>query len=282
MGVLYVVATPIGNLEDISPRALRTLREASLIAAEDTRRTRNLLRHFEIDTPLVSYHAHSPRNRREAILTALAAGDVALVSDAGTPGISDPGDDLVAAAHEAGFAVSPIPGPAAAATAVSASGLVPGPFVFAGFPPRKGAERRHALADLAATGMPVVFFEAANRTAETLSDLATVFGDRPALVARELTKMHEEIRRGRLRELAAWAAVNPPRGEIVIVVGGVAAEPATRIDDGAIVRLVAERRREGLSLSAAAREVAAEIGRPRSDVYDLARRAAMNEAEAID
>jgi 16S rRNA (cytidine1402-2'-O)-methyltransferase len=280
MGVLYVVATPIGNLEDISPRALRTLREASLIAAEDTRRTRNLLRHFGIDTPLVSYHAHSPRGRREAILTALAVGDVALVSDAGTPGVSDPGDDLVAAAHAAGFAVSPIPGPSAAAAAVSASGLVPGPFIFAGFPPRKGGERRRTLADLAAAGMPAVFFEAANRMAETLVDLAAAFGDRPALVARELTKMHEEVRRGRLRELAEWAAAHPPRGEIVIVVGGGAAEVVSEIDDATIARMVAERRREGLSLSAAAREVAAEIGRPRSEVYDLARRASGDASES--
>jgi 16S rRNA (cytidine1402-2'-O)-methyltransferase len=279
MGVLYVVATPIGNLEDITPRALRTLREASLIAAEDTRHTRNLLRHFAIDTPLVSYHAHSRRSRREAILAALASGDVALVSDAGTPGISDPGNDLVAAAHAAGFRVSPIPGPSAAAAAVSASGLVPGPYIFAGFPPRKGRERMRFLTELAASGMPVVLFEAANRAAATLADLAATFGDRPALAARELTKLHEEARRGSLRELADWAATSSLRGELAIVVGAAAPEASADIDDATIVRMVAERRRQGMALSAAARAVAAETGRTRSDVYEVARQFQINETD---
>jgi 16S rRNA (cytidine1402-2'-O)-methyltransferase len=273
MGVLFVVATPIGNLEDISPRALRTLRDASLIAAEDTRRTRNMLRHFGIDTPLASYHAHSPVRRRETILAALAEGDVALVSDAGTPGVSDPGADLVAAALAAGHQVSPIPGPSAVAAAVSASGLVTGPYVFAGFPPRKGADRGRFLAGLAASGMPVVLFEAANRTATTLADLAAAFGDRPGVVARELTKLHEEIRPGTLGELARRAAAIEPRGEVVIVVGGASPESTRDVDDEEIVRMVAARRREGMSLSAAAREVAAETGRSRSEVYDLERRA---------
>jgi 16S rRNA (cytidine1402-2'-O)-methyltransferase len=278
-GTLYVVATPIGNLEDISPRALGVLSQVALIAAEDTRRTRNLLRHFGIETPLVSYHAHSPERRRAAILDSLANGDVALVSDAGTPGVSDPGNDLVDAAHRAGFPVSPIPGPSSAVAAVSASGLVPGPFIFAGFPPRKGVERQRSLTSLAATGMPLVFFEAANRLAGTLGDLADAFGDRPASVARELTKLHEETRRGTLRELAVWAAGAAPRGEVAIVVGGGTPEQVAPVDDEAVVQMVAERRRDGASLSAAAREVAAKTGRVRSEVYDLVRKRADAEGE---
>lgn len=272
MGILYLVATPIGNLEDITLRALRILREVRVIAAEDTRHTAGLLRHYDIKTPLLSYHAFNARARRDRLLAELAQGDVALVSDAGTPGISDPGHDLVVAAIEAGYPVSAIPGPSSLLAAVTTSGLVEGPFIFLGFIARKGAERATALGKAAATGLPIVLFEASNRLADSLSQLVTTLGDRPAAVAREITKLHEEVRRGSLSELAEWAASAPPRGEIVIVIGGQDAaqsnETMTSDDETVLRSLLAA----GLSVSQAAREAASVTGRSRSELYDLARR----------
>ncbi len=268
MGTLYLVATPIGNLDDITARALRVLREVSLIAAEDTRHTGRLLAHFEIRTPTLSYHAHNERGRRERLLAALGRGDVAVVTDAGSPGISDPGRDLVDAALAAGHAVSPVPGPSALIAAVSVSGLVPGPFVALGFLPRRGAGRAAAVGRAGATGYPVVLFEAPGRLAATLTDLAAALGDREAVVCRELTKMHEELRRGRLASLAAHYAVNPARGEIVVVVG--AAEAVAVAGDDA-ARVLTGLLRGGLGPSQAAREGAAVTGLPRSELYALAR-----------
>jgi 16S rRNA (cytidine1402-2'-O)-methyltransferase len=270
MGTLYLVATPIGNLEDVSARALRVLREVSLIAAEDTRHTGRLLAHFGIKSPMLSYHAFNERARRDRLLAALADGDVALVSDAGTPGIADPGADLVAAAAAAGYMVSPVPGPSSLVAAVAASGLVDGPFVALGFVPRKGEERRRLLARTAATGFAVVLFEAPGRLATTLRDLATALGDRPAVIARELTKLHEELRRGSLTDLAEAAEASGVRGEIVIVVGRGPEDAPSDAHDAAAV--VAGLLRSGLAPSAAAREAARITGRPRSELYDLARR----------
>ena len=269
MGTLFVVATPIGNLEDITLRALRVLREVGTVAAEDTRHTRRLLTHFGIGTPLVAFHAHSGPARLEHVLRLLATGDVALVTDAGTPAVSDPGQALVDAALAAGHVVSPIPGPSALTAAVSASGLVPGPFVFAGFLPRKPGERRRQLAALAATGLPLVVYEAGNRAASTLADLAEATGGRQAALCRELTKVHEEIRRAALPDLATSAAASEPRGELVIVVAGgkPAAEPWS---DDRVAALVAELRATGLSRSATAKEVAARAGVDRSEAYRLA------------
>ena len=265
MGVLYLVATPIGNREDITARALRILREVPLIAAEDTRHTRSLLKHFGISTPLVSYHEHNERARRDDLLDALAAGDVALVSDAGTPALSDPGYDLVRAAVAAGHPVTPVPGPTAAIAALTASGLVPGAFLMFGFLPRRGQERQTALARAAMAGVPVVVFEAPPRLAATLIDLAEALGDREAAVARELTKLHEEIVRGRLRELADRFQT-PPRGEVVIVVG----EPIeTRTADVEAEEVLQRLVESGLSPSRAAREAAAMTGRPRSELYSI-------------
>ena len=268
MGILYLVATPIGNLEDVSARALRVLREVSLIAAEDTRHTGRLLAHFGIDAPLLSVHAHNERGRRDRVLAALADGDVALVSDAGTPAISDPGQDLVAAVAGAGFRVSPVPGPSAVTAAVSASGLVAGPFVVLGFLPRRGAERAAAMARAGATGYPVVLFEAPGRLAATLADLRRGFGDREAAVCRELTKLHEEIGRGRLSELAERYGTTAVRGEVVVVVGGGTAGSGAVEDD--VIRLLTEMLRAGLGPSQAAREAAAATGLPRSTLYELA------------
>ncbi len=267
MGTLFVVATPIGNLEDASPRVLRALREASLIAAEDTRHTGKLLRHFGIDTPTISYHAHNERARRERLLSALADGDVALVTDAGTPGVSDPGNDLVQAALAAGYPVSPVPGPSSAVAAVSASGLVPGPFVMLGFLPRERAPRRALLARAAGPGFPMVLFEAPGRVAATLREVLDALGDRPAVLARELTKLHEEVRPGTLSSLAETLAAEPPRGEVVLVVAG-ADDDAVAEDPASVV---AGLRRAGLGVSEAAREAARLTGLPKSELYGLAR-----------
>ncbi|MEO7003440.1 MAG: 16S rRNA (cytidine(1402)-2'-O)-methyltransferase, partial [Ktedonobacterales bacterium] len=178
MGTLYLVATPIGNLEDITLRALRVLREVSLIAAEDTRHTRKLLTHFAIATPTISYHEHSPHERVERLLAALADGDVAVVSDAGTPVISDPGQDLVRAALAAGYTVTPIPGPVAAITALIASGLPPNSFTYLGFLPRRSRERRQALAPFVSAPQTLVLYEAPHRLLECLDDLRATLGDR--------------------------------------------------------------------------------------------------------
>lgn len=270
MSTLYVVATPIGNLTDMSARAVQTLRDVKLIAAEDTRHSRRLLSHFEIRTPLISYHQHNQSARRSRILKALEEGDVALISDAGTPAISDPGADLVAAAHAAGHRVSPVPGPSALAAAVSASGLIEGPFVSLGFLPRRSVERHLLVARTAAFGMPVVLFESANRVAATLSDLSEAFGDRPAVVLREMSKVHEEVRTGTLITLREWADDARLLGELVIVVAGL--EQASESEDDAVV-VLQTLRKAGLSASQAAREAAVLTGRPRSELYELARKA---------
>ena len=268
MGTLYVVSTPIGNLEDMTPRAVRVLREVSLIAAEDTRHTRGLLNHFGIQTRLLSYHEHNERARRDELLRALDQGDVALVSDAGTPAISDPGAALVQAAREAGHAVSPVPGPSALTAAVAAAGLVTGPFTMLGFLPRKQAARREMVARAGAPGWPVVLFEAANRVGATLRDLAAAWGDRPAVVMRELTKLHEESIAGTLSELAQHFASQDPRGEVVIVVGEGIDAGDEAIDAADVLRQMA---RTGLSPSQAAREASRVTGLPRSELYALAR-----------
>jgi len=220
-GRLLVVSTPIGNLGDLSPRAREALAGADVVACEDTRHTGLLLSRLGIKARLVSLHEHNERARLPALLGALAEGrTVALVSDAGTPLVSDPGFLLVREAVACGAVVEAIPGPSALLAALVVSGLPPLPFTFAGFPPPKGGKRRTFFSRLAALGHTVVFYESPHRLAASLADAAATFGDRPAVVARELTKLHEEIRRGTLGELAAaFAADEKQRGEIVIVVG---------------------------------------------------------------
>jgi 16S rRNA (cytidine1402-2'-O)-methyltransferase len=269
LGTLFVVSTPIGNLEDMTPRAVRVLSEVGLIAAEDTRHTRGLLNHFGIKTPLLSYHEHNERARRDALLNALRDGDVALVSDAGTPAISDPGAALVAAARAAGHPVSPVPGASAVTAAVAAAGLVTGPFLALGFLPRQAAERRNLLARVGATGFPAVIFEAPNRVAATLRDLASAWGDRPVVVMRELTKVHEESIAGTLAELANRLADQQPRGEVVIVVAG--SKEGEAIGEADAADLLRQMANAGLSPSQAAREAAVVTGLPRSELYALAR-----------
>ena len=266
MGTLYVVATPIGNLEDFSPRAARVLREVALIAAEDTRHSRRLLAHFGIDTPTVSYHEHNQRARRGRILEALATSDVALITDAGTPAISDPGADLVTAALAAGYRVSPVPGPSALAAAVSASGLIDGPFFVLGFLPKVRGERQRLVARAATSEFPLVVFESAQRLERTLRELVEILGDRPVVMLRELTKIHEEVRTSSLSALQQWAGNSTPRGEIALVIATADDDPGNG-DAEAVVRML---RQSGLSASQAAREAASITGLPRSELYKLA------------
>jgi 16S rRNA (cytidine1402-2'-O)-methyltransferase len=267
LGTLYVVATPIGNLEDLSPRAVRVLRDVALIAAEDTRHSRRLLTQFAIDTPTVSYHEHNQRARRHLLLEALKSGDVALITDAGTPAISDPGADLVTTALAAGHRVSPIPGASAVAAAVSASGLVEGPFLTLGFLPRERGERLPLVARAATTGFPLVLFESAQRLGRTLQDLVEILGDRPVVMSRELTKIHEEVRASSLSALRDWAADSEPRGEIALVIAAAPEAATSESDAEAVVRTLRE---SGLSASQTAREAAGITGLPRSELYKLA------------
>jgi 16S rRNA (cytidine1402-2'-O)-methyltransferase len=264
-GAVYVVATPIGNLDDLSPRAVRVLREAELIACEDTRHTAVLCQRFEIATPRVSLHAHNEAKRIPELLARLAAGArIALVSDAGTPLVSDPGERFVRAALEAGAAVVPVPGPSALLAALVASGFATRPFAFAGFLPRKGAERARELESLARFPGTLVLYEAPNRAAKTLADLRAALGPRRAVLARELTKRHETVTRGVLGELE----LDDPRGELTIVVEGPSESPAS--DSHADEEIAAELEKllaAGTSARDAARALAERFGLSRSDAY---------------
>ena len=265
MGTLYLVATPIGNLEDVTLRALRVLREADRVFAEDTRRTRKLLDRYEIAAKPMSLHSHNEAARIDTALAALAdGGEVALVSDAGTPLISDPGGRLVAAALAAEHRVVPLPGASAVLAALSVAGLPVEPFSFLGFLPRKAGPRRAVLAAYCVRQETLVIFESPRRLVATLRELADVLGDRPACVARELTKLHEEAARGTLRELADRFD-GPVKGEITIVVAG-ALEPAplsaADLDDAILARIA-----EGRPVAAIASELAADAGLPRREVY---------------
>lgn len=218
-GTLYVVATPIGNLEDVTLRALRVLREVSVIAAEDTRRTARLLQHYSISTPTTSLHEHNEHLRTRALIGRLSAGDsVALVSDAGTPVVSDPGVRLVAAAHQEGIRVEPVPGPSAVVAAVSAAGIAGDGFVFVGFPPSRSVARKSWLRGLADERRPLVMYEAPHRVRRTLVDIASELGERSVAIARELTKTHEELV---VRPIIEWITAPPvERGEFTLVVSG--------------------------------------------------------------
>jgi 16S rRNA (cytidine1402-2'-O)-methyltransferase len=266
-GTHFLVATPIGNLEDITLRALRLLSEVSMVAAEDTRTTRRLLAHHGIKAKVLSYNEHNMKRRTPELLRALAAGSVALVSDAGTPGVSDPGYELTVAALAAGYEVSPVPGPASVVAAVTASGLPAREFTFLGFLPRRAKERRDVLSRAGAEPRTLVFFESPHRLQATLSDLATTLGDqRRIAVCRELTKRYEEIFRGTVA--GAIAHFTEARGEFTVVVeGALPSAPAASDDDlrEALRRL----RAEGLSARDASTQVAAETGVPRRRVYAL-------------
>ncbi len=270
-GTLFIVATPLGNLEDVSLRALRVLRECDLIAAEDTRVTRKLLAHFDIHTPLSAYHAHSETERGDALLQALQAGkQVALVSDAGTPAVSDPGAKLVAQAVALGVRVEPIPGPSAVLAALVASGLPTGRFVFEGFLPRTRGDRRERVRDVCRETRTVILYEAPPRLVETLDDLAKeAGGERRVVVGRELTKKFEEFVRGTLAEVAAHFRAHPPRGECTLVLEGAPETAAAAADAAEPESLLRDALARGQSPRDAARDVARVTGLPRNDVYAL-------------
>ena len=271
MGTLYLVATPIGNLEDITARALRILGEVALVAAEDTRRTRKMLTHFGLSRPLLSYFEHNKLARLDHVLGVLAAGDVALVSDAGVPGLSDPGYELVRAALAAGHRVTPVPGPSAVLAALTASGLPTDSFTFVGYLPRRAAERRRFLRLLAAEPRTLVMFEAPHRLMDALADLQTELGERPLAVARELTKLHEEIFRGTASEALEQFRQHSPRGEITLVIGGPLEKEAELPlwDESRLRALVDELVHSGLSRTEAVKQAAARSGLGRRELYKL-------------
>ncbi|WP_152426777.1 16S rRNA (cytidine(1402)-2'-O)-methyltransferase [Paramagnetospirillum caucaseum] len=268
---LYLVATPIGNLGDITLRALEVLGHADLVACEDTRVTGRLMQLLGLKAPLTPYHDHNADKARPALLARLGRGEVvALVSDAGTPMVSDPGFKLVRECIESDIPVTALPGASAVLTALQLSGIASERFLFAGFLPSKGAARRGALQELAQVPATLVFYESPHRTGESLADMVTVLGDRTGAVTRELTKLHEEVARGPLTELAAKFASIPPRGEVAIVVSGPGAAMAgTPQDMEGRLRAEVE---NGLSIKDAAALVAAETGHPRRDVYATALR----------
>ncbi len=268
VGTLYVVATPIGNREDITLRALRVLREVAIIAAEDTRHTGGLLVPHGIHARYLSLHQHNERDRAERILAHLAAGDdVALVSDAGTPAVADPGAATVAAVAAAGYPVVPVPGPSALAAAVSASGLVSGPFTFMGFAPPRQAVRRSAMAAVASLPHPLVWYEAPHRVGAWLADAFAVWGDRDLAVCRELTKLHEEITHTSVGEALRRVETTLPRGEYVLVVAGANNDAPAPADDAALDATLRELFAVGMSAAAAAKEAARRTGRGRDECY---------------
>lgn len=270
-GTLYVVATPLGNLHDLSPRAAEVLRRVPVVAAEDTRHSRPLLSHLGATPQLLSFHAHSGERRVETLLEILGEDrDVALISDAGTPAISDPGADLVRAAREAGYPVVPIPGPSAVSTALSVAGLPADRYLFLGFLPRKGTERARMLARAAAEEWSVVIFEAPGRIADLLHDLATAAGGaRRATVGRELTKRFEEFRAGTLAELAGYYSTSEPRGEFTVVLEGTGHAPPPEDRTAEATALAGRLLAEGRSRREVAQEVAQALGLPRNAAYRL-------------
>jgi 16S rRNA (cytidine1402-2'-O)-methyltransferase len=266
MSTLYLVATPIGNLEDISARALRVLREVTLIAAEDTRHTRKLLSHYDIHTDLTSYYEHNKRHKLEHVLEKLAGGDVALVSDAGTPALNDPGFLLVRAALDAGHKVSPIPGASAPVAALVVSGLPTDRFLYLGYLPRKQSDRKSAIAEVAALPYTLIFLETPHRLLDSLLDLQAELGDRQVAVASELTKLYEETFRGALAEAAAHFEQYPARGEFTLVVEG-ASEEVEEWSAAELEKLLRKRLQGGEPLSAIAKDVATQTGWPRRQIY---------------
>ncbi len=266
-GTLFIVSTPIGNLEDITLRGLRILREVDLIAAEDTRQTHKLLTHYGISKPLVSYWGEREKSKAEEIIARLAAGQtVALVSDAGTPGISDPGHVLIRRSLEEGIRVVPVPGPTALISALTISGFTMDRFVFAGFLPAKGGQRKRALQDLGLEEKTMVFYEAPHRVEDTLKEMAGTFGQRRAVLVREITKIHEEAVRGNLEGIAREVGSRAVIGECVIVVEGKIRE--TVVDREDALKELRSLMKKGLGRKEAARRVAGAYGMSRKELYD--------------
>ncbi|MEG6585226.1 16S rRNA (cytidine(1402)-2'-O)-methyltransferase [Dendrosporobacter sp. 1207_IL3150] len=275
-GILYLCATPIGNLEDMTFRAIRHLKEAKVIAAEDTRHTRKLLTHFDIHTPLVSYHEHNKDSRGPELIERLLQGDtVVVVSDAGMPGISDPGSDLVKLAIEAGVTVTPLPGANAALSAIVCSGLDTTAFTFVGFLPKTNKKRRELLSSLTSYTTTLVFYESPHRLKNTLAELLDVFGDREAVAARELTKKFEQFVRGSLVTLQSYFNENLPRGEFTLIVAGNKEMQNKDINDVGRELLPLDEAVQvlvqmGIDKKDAIKRVAQERGIPKRDVYQAA------------
>ncbi len=269
MGTLYLVATPIGNLEDMSPRAVRIMREAVLIAAEDTRHSGKLLKHFDIETPITSYFEHNKINKLDTILEKLSGGDVALVSDAGTPVINDPGYELVKAALASGHAVVPIPGPSAPIAALTASGLPTDAFLYLGYLPHKTSDRHRRLEEVAGQPYTLIFLESPYRIAESLEDVLSILGERRVCVAREMTKMFEEYWRGTVREAVDHFKSQPARGEFTLVIEGRTSEKHERWTEAQLLEAI-ERQGSG---EKSAKELSAELAKSsgwnRRDVYSM-------------
>jgi 16S rRNA (cytidine1402-2'-O)-methyltransferase len=268
-GILYIVPTPIGNLEDITLRALRVLKEVELIAAEDTRHTRNLLSHFGIKTALTSYHEHNERDKARTLVERLKGGaSIALVSDAGTPAVSDPGYRIVVEAIQAGIQVIPLPGASASTTALSASGLPTDRFRFEGFLPAKSQERKAKLQSLRAESVTLLFYEAPHRLLAALGDMLKIFGDREIAIARELTKMHEEFVRGKLSEVIGALADRGIKGEIVLLIQGASSE--TQVSDQELRAEIRQLVCDGMGVKEIAELLGERYGLAKKEVYKLA------------
>ncbi len=268
---LYLVGTPIGNLGDFSPRALETLKSVDFIAAEDTRVSLKLLRHFKIKKPLISYHEHNKLTSGEAILEKLLNGEsCALVSDAGMPCISDPGTELVALCHERGVEVVSVPGPSALISALSLSGFLSGSFVFEGFLPAKKGERKERLSALKPEKRTVIFYEAPHKLKNSLRDIFDVLGDRKISVSREITKLHEETLRGRVSDFISKYEEEQPRGEFVLVLAPAEAHEEEKMSEDEALKLVLSYRDQGLSLKEASKLASAESGYSKNELYSLA------------
>ncbi len=268
MSTLYLVATPIGNLEDLSPRAIRTLKEVRLIAAEDTRHTAKLLNHFEIKTPSTSYFDHNKGQKLHGIMDALALGDVALVSDAGTPGLNDPGYLLVQAALDAGHTVSIIPGPNAPVSALVVSGLPTDRFLYLGYLPRKSGERRKAIQEVKDLPYTLIFFETPHRLNESLKELEDILGDRRIAVAGELTKMFEEVFRNTISQARRYFESHPARGEYTLVIEG-QTEAAGQWDEADLLAALEVHLQSGTPPSQIARQLAEQSSWPRRQIYRM-------------
>lgn len=272
MSTLYLVATPIGNLQDISPRALETLRAVSLIAAEDTRTAKQLLNYFDIHTPVTSFFEHSKQNKIEHILEALEKNNVAVISEAGTPGVNDPGYELVREALARGHRVSPIPGASAVLTALVASGINAGAFYYVGFLPREPQGRRKFLRELVHERDTIVAFETPHRLRDALKDLENIFGaTRKICVARELTKMFEEFQRGTIAEVREYFEKNEPRGEFALIIAGAGELREIREiwDDARVMKEMRALLRKGVPRTEAVKRIARASGRERRAVYEL-------------
>ncbi|MCX5871581.1 MAG: 16S rRNA (cytidine(1402)-2'-O)-methyltransferase [Deltaproteobacteria bacterium] len=270
VGTLYVVATPIGNLEDITLRALRILKEVDLIAAEDTRHTKQLLNHFDIHTPLISYYREKEAERSEELVQKLLAGEtIALVSDAGTPGISDPGAVLVKKAREAGITIVPLPGPSALTAALSAAGITDGTFLFLGFPPAKKGQRQKLLSTFVEAPWALVFYESPHRIDALLADVLAILGDRQAFWARELSKLYEDLQAGSISQLLELATGKKNRGEFVLIIQPGSSRQQVTGENVEEILLWYKENTE-LSLKDVSRRIAKDLGISRSDIYQKA------------